>query len=177
MNPCDLVRAQFTCTPTETTCEHDPVSEGVVSCRKCAMVLGAVFVVGFPRHNGPLYIYNRVTRFAVVLSKLGVEDERMFDVFDGVETVWKKDPTIFKRRYFLNLKFCAWHIGLIFDIDLEKSHGPCIKDRARVVAQTVIFKTLLKSYNTDHYEAYCSKSSILSDTTSEAPEINDCCTA
>ena len=92
--------------------------------------------------------------------------------FEALEAEWKKRT--FKRRYFLNLRFCAWHLALLRGEDLRERLGPCIKDNNRIASQVRILKVLLLAYNRCLYEAYCSRSSALSDTTRAAPETIDC---
>ena len=149
------------------------IEDGMCVCTQCGTIVRSIYVTRYRHNASPLYIYNRVSRFALALHKYKIRGDQMCTVFEGIETVWKKHRPR-KRRYFLNIRFCVWHIGIIFGHHMAAKHGPCIKDPARIESQRRIFKRLLKKYNKKYYDAYCAKSSTLSDTTKDAPDTNDC---
>ena len=169
----DLVRAQFNAPRCVPVCKHESVVDSVLTCRLCGVVLGPVLVTRYKHETTPLYIYCRVSRFAQLLTKLNIKGEGQLCVwFEALETEWKKRK--FKRRYFLNLRFCAWHLALLRGEDLRQRLGPCIKDNNRIASQVRILKVLLLAHNKCLHDAYCSKSSALSDTTRAAPDTIDC---
>ena len=173
MDASDLVRAQFERTRCPPVCAHDPVADLLMTCRKCGMVLGPILVTRYNHDATPLYIYCRVSRFAQLLYKLDIKGEDQMCVwFEALEAEWK--TRTFKRRYFLNLRFCAWHLALLMGVDLRVRLGPCIKDPNRIASQVRIFKILLRAYDKGLYDAYCSRSSALSETTKAAPDTIDC---
>ena len=155
-------------------CSHIIVEDMERVCCVCGVVIGPLLVLRYHRQCSPLYIYNRVSRFNNALRKYGVtHHDSMCDVFESLERIWK-GKTFPGRKYFLNIRFCVWNIGVLYNIDFRALYGPCIKDQRRIDAQRAIFCELLQEHSQSLYEAYCSRSSILSETTKLAPEMSDC---